>query len=432
VSGAAPRSPGLGRIAALGVVIACGHGGRTAPPGPAREGLSIALYVARDGSSLAMIDDRRWREVAGDVLVLDHLAPAAALAALVIEPLAGGALDVGTCLRARLSAVLEPGLADGATAAGALEDVIADPDPGEAISPGEDAAEDAAEDAEPGPAGDGAAATEALARVAPELRCAVHAAPGRYLVRVLYASPGLGYRAQHDLAMTAPDRATVVSRFAIATPGWHARAEVTLFDGLPGGELPAREVARETIALDGGTAVISAPPRDVAARLRWVYRGVAHGSDADDGDAPHAAQSAVWVWLELDDAALAPGPVRAHVEVAGEPPRDLDVPEADRRQAATALRLPLWSDEQLRGKRDHRLGLPAGASLIDHVAVSIANTGAATRDVWIEELLPPARLRPVVHAWPSEPILFENRLRLKLTVPGGKLERVRFEIAYDR
>jgi hypothetical protein len=229
--------------------------------------------------------------------------------------------------------------------------------------------------------------------------------------------------------MTAPDRATVVSRFAIATPVWHARAEVTLFDGLPGSEQPAREVARGTIVLDGGTAVIAAPPRDVAAQLRWVYRGVTHGDD--DGDAPRTAQPAVWVWLELDNLALAPGPVRAHVELAGEPIRDIDVPAAGRRQAATALRLPLWIDDQLRGKRDHWLGSPADQVVTDKLTVSIANTGAATRDVWIEETLNPARRRTVVHAWPSEPIILKNRLRLKLTVPGGKLERARFEIAYE-
>lgn len=33
---------------------------------------------------------------------------------------------------------------------------------------------------------------------------------------------------------------------------------------------------------------------------------------------------------------------------------------------------------------------------------------------------------------PSEPILLKSRLHLKLTVPAGKLERARFEIAYER
>ena len=29
-------------------------------------------------------------------------------------------------------------------------------------------------------------------------------------------------------------------------------------------------------------------------------------------------------------------------------------------------------------------------------------------------------------------IILKNRLRMKLTVPGGKLERVRLEFAYER
>lgn len=439
MSGAAPRSPGratsglspaLGHIAALGLLIACGHGGRAAPPSPAREGLSIALYAARSGGGFAVIDDRRWLEVAGDVLVIDHLEPDAALASLVIEPLAGGAIDVGACLRVRLSAAAEPGLASGAgieaATAGALEDVTPDPDPGEEPLAGELEVEDVA----PGLEGGEASARGELEGVDPELRCAVHAAPGRYLVRVHYVSARIGYRGLHDIAMTAPDRATLVSRFEIATPVWHTRAEVTLFDGLPGSEQPVREVARGTIVLDGGTAVLAAPRRDVAAQLRWVYGGVTHGDD--DGDAPRTSQPAVWVWLELEDLVLAPGSVRAHVELAGQPIRDIDVPAAGGRQAAAALHLPLWIDDQLRAKRDHWLGSRADPSVTDNVTVSIANTGAATRDVWIEEALNPARRRPVVRAWPSEPTVLKSRLRMKLTVPAGKLERARFEIAYER
>jgi hypothetical protein len=35
-------------------------------------------------------------------------------------------------------------------------------------------------------------------------------------------------------------------------------------------------------------------------------------------------------------------------------------------------------------------------------------------------------------AWPSEPAIIDHRLRLKLTVPAGKIERGGFEIAYER
>jgi len=88
-------------------------------------------------------------------------------------------------------------------------------------------------------------------------------------------------------------------------------------------------------------------------------------------------------------------------------------------------------DDQLRGRAEHWPGPPA-ETVIDKVTVSIANTGATMREVWIEEPLEPARRRTVVRAWPSEPTIANHRLRMKLTVPGGKIERARFEILYER
>jgi hypothetical protein len=246
----------IGALGVIGLGLACGrggHGGPAAPANAARAGVSIALYAHQGGGAYGVVDDRRWIEVAGEALVLDHVDPGAALSSLVIEPVAGGALEIGACLRDR----------------------IPDPPP----------------DADPVPG--------AARGFAPVLRCAVRAGRGRYLVRVLYVSPALGYRAQHDLAMTAPDRARVTSRFAIATPAWQARAEVTLFDGMPGTEAPPREVARGTIMLDGGVAVVAVPPREVAAQLRWIYRGAVRGDG--DGEAGRDPQPAVWVWLELAD-----------------------------------------------------------------------------------------------------------------------------------
>lgn len=396
---AASRWPGLprGPIGLIGLAVACGACGadrRVAPAAPAapantlREGLSIALYDHHGDGAYAVVDDRRWVDVTGDALVLDHVDPGAALSSLVIEPLAGGALDVGSCLRDRI------------------------PDPPAVV---------AAEGQPP--------AVPVRARFAPVLRCAVHAVQGRHLVRVLYVSPALGYRAQHDLTMTAPDRATVTSRFAIVTPVWHARADVTLFDGRTGGEQPPREIARGPILLDGGTAVIAVPPREVGAALRRVYRG----AGSDDGDSPHDSQPAVWVWLELDERALAlaPGPVHAHVALPQEGVRDIDVPAAGRRQAAAMLRLPLWIDDQLRGKRDRWTGSPDDQAGTDRLTVSVANTGAVTREVWIEEKLRPARRRTVTHAWPGAPTIVKNLLRMKLTVHAGRIEHAGFEITSE-
>lgn len=395
---AVPRSPPgfprgpieiIGRLGIIGLAVACGPGGPAAPAVPAntlREGVSIALYDRHDDGAYGLVDDRRWIDVTGDALVLEHVDPGAALPSLVIEPLDGGALDVGPCLRDRIPAP-----------------------PAVAVPEGQPPA------------------VPVRATFAPALRCEVHAAHGRHLVRVLYVSPALGYRAQHDIAMTAPDRATVTSRFAIVTPAWQARAEVTLFDGMPGVEQPPREVARGTILLDGGTAVLAVPPREARAALRRVYRGASQ----DDGGILRDSQPAVWVWLELDDVVLAPGPVHAHVALAGEGVRDIHVPAAGRRQDEAMLRLPLWIDGQLHGKRDHGSGLSSGAVTTDKLTVSVANTGMTTREVWIEEKLRPARRRTVTHAWPSEPTIVKHLLRMKLTVHAGKIEHAGVEITSE-
>jgi hypothetical protein len=118
----------------------------------------------------------------------------------------------------------------------------------------------------------------------------------------------------------------------------------------------------------------------------------------DDAESRRESQPAVWAWLDLDHLALAPGPVRAHVELAGQAARDIDVPAAGRRQTPATLRLPLWIDDQLRGKRDRWIGSRADGTTTDKLAVSIANTGQTTRDVWIEETLRPARSRTIIHA----------------------------------
>jgi len=137
------------------------------------------------------------------------------------------------------------------------------------------------------------------------------------------------------------------------------------------------------------------------------------------------------VWLELDRTALAPGPAHVHVELADQPIRDIEVPALGRRTVAGALGLPLWIDDELRGRRD-RWSQPRGsAAIVDRFAISVANLGTAARDVWIEEMLRPGRKRTVRHAWPAAPVVLETIARLKLTVAPGKIERCGFEIDYD-
>ena len=289
---------------------------------------------------------------------------------------------------------------------------------------------DARADASPDPR-DATPASDALS---PVLRCAARGRPGRYLVRLLYVSGLLGYRAQHDIAATAPGRATVVSRFAIVTPAWRTRADVALFDGGVGSA--PREIARGAIELDGSTAVLATPPREVTARLRRVYDGGVRRPEGPDPDDPRwgrESHPAVWVWLELGDLAdrLAPGPVHARVELAGEPVRDIDVPAAGRRRRGAELRLPLWIDEALRGKRNRWTEAPDDRVRSDRFLLSIANLGDTPREVWIEEPLRPAR-PTITRAWPRAPELGPHRLRLPLTVAPGATERAGFAIEYER
>jgi hypothetical protein len=368
-------------FACVALGLACMRGELAAPANLADAGIAIAIYRAGDRAGYAVVDDRRWVDVDGDSLVLDHIDPRAALSSLVIEAVDArrGALEVGACTRDRI----------------------------------------------PGPA---------APAFVPTLHCAVRGARGRRLVRVLYVLPGLDYRVSHDVAMTAADRATVASRFSIATPAWHRRAELTLHDGIPGAQQPPREIARGSIALDGGVAVLASPPRVVTAQLRRIYDGAVHRhGEIGPRDLRWRREShpAVWIWLELTGAALAPGPVRVHVELANQPIRDIDVPALGRRTVAGALALPLWIDDELRGRRDRWSQSHDDAAIVERFAISVANLGTTARDVWIEETLRPSRRRTVRHAWPSTPILLEASVRMKLTVSPGKIERCGFEIDYE-
>lgn len=347
----------------------------TAPVAGVAGGVSIALYERPGGDGYGVVDDRRWIDIAGDSVVLDRVDPGAALPSLVIEPLAGGAIDLGACLR-------DPG------AAGAL-------------------------------------------------RCTVRARPGRYLIRLLYVSSRLRYRSQHEATATTAGRATLWSRFSILTPDWRTRAELTLYDGAPGGEPAPREIARGGVMLDGGTAMIDLAAREVTARLRRVYDGAVRRSDGPDPRDPRwgrESQSSVWLWLEfpgLGDAGLAPGPVHVHLAVPGEATGDVDVAPPSRRTGGGELRLPLWVDDQLIGKRERSTEAPDDAVLSDRFAIAITNHGDTAREVWIEEALRPAARRSLANAWPRPPELGRHRLRLPLVVAPGATERARFAIDYE-
>lgn len=368
-------------LAACAVLAACHPHAPPSNSRPPDAGISIAIYAGEHGG-YAVVDDRRMLDVSGSTVLLSNIDPGAELASLVLEP-ADPALHIGPCVRER------------------MPDVPAQHEP----------------------------------RFVPVVQCTVTAPPGRYLVRILYVTPALVYRAQHDVDVRGERRARIASRYAITTPVWHAQADVALYDGVPGGPHAPREVARGTVALDGSVAVIAAAPRDVDWRLRRIYEGaVVTSEDSTDPAWGRDSVQAVWVWLALAKLRLAPGPVHVHLELAGEGVHELDVAPASRRQADepdAPLRLPLWVDESLRGSRQRILEYNDGAMIVERCLFGVANTGESTREVWIEEPMRRAARRRLDRAWPVRPLSDDDVLRMKLVVRPGPFVRAGYTLTYE-
>lgn len=382
---------------------------KIATPAP---GITMSFYRAGT-RSYTVVDDRRSVEVRGGMLLLDHVDPGAALPSLVIEPLGTSTLVVGQCDRDHETHTLaaDDALAKFGQWQERRRQRIADGDP----------------DPEPEPAPDGTVDV-----ISPVVRCNASGAEGAQRVRLLYVSSSLTYSAQHAVTMTTGDRATIATRFAIASPSWGGRADVALFEGVPGGDKPVLELARGSLALDGSTSVLGAPPRETPARVRRVYDGATRTGVGDATDPTWGRDSvhAVWVWLELDGATLSPGPTHAHLELPGETIRDIEVPSAGRQHTSSGTRLPLWIDDQLRGLRTRTVVGAEGTSLVDRFIVSISSTATEPREVWIEEKLRPAKRRTLKAGWPTKPVLGSDVARTKVMVKPGGVERVGYSIEY--
>jgi len=407
---------------------ACGaRAVREPAPATPTEGLALAIYASGE-RSYGVVDDRRTIEVANDTLVLDRIDPAAALQSLVIEPLGDDPLRVVSCVRERVDAS-PAALSQLAEARGERPKrmiVVHDlHDP----SPERFHFEDTNE-MEP-------AVVPGAGVLSPLVRCRVEARAGKHLVRVLHVTSTLAFRTQHDLTMTDAERVRITTRFAIATPVWRSRANVVLYEGLPGDETPPHELARGPIILDGSTAIIASEARELPARLRSIYDGtkLEDSDDVEPNDIVwgRASRHQVWVWVEVTDtsARLAKGAVRAHVELPDQPARDLDIAADLGHQAAEATRFPLWIDEDLLGSRRRTIERADGVLITDRVQLSISNLGTRPREVWIEERLRTAKRRSLVQAWPSRPTLAKDVARTKLTLAPGQTERLGFTIDYE-
>lgn len=404
------------------------------PHGPpknvkAREaGVSIAVYE-RDGAGYSVIDDRRWIELGTQTsILLSNIDPGADLASLVLEP-SSSALHVGSCTRERLP---EPTVVDNLEAYSKKQmEIQAQLDRERRIRAIR------GEPMPPPPPPPRTGLSDEPARYIPVVRCEVAGPPGKYLVRMLYVSTTLRYRAQHDVELSADGtKATVISRFALETPSWRQRAEVVLFDGVPGGEHPPTEVTRGNVELDGTVAILAIAPKQTTAEIRRVYDGaLLNGEDETDPLWGRESQQSIWVWLELGALKLAPGPIHIHLEES-DGPRDVDVPATSRKQEDepnAPLRLPLWTDDELRPSRTRTTEYSDGNDLTERYVFSIGNTGDVARDVYIEEHLRPAKKRKIEHPWPKKSTTAapHDVLRTKLEVKPGTVIRAGYTMTYS-
>jgi hypothetical protein len=392
------------------------------------EGLAIAIY-SNGERGYGVVDDRRTIEVAGDTVFLDRIDPASALQSLVIEPLGSDPIRIISCVRERIDdsaaalAQLTQARGERRRRVIVLSDVHGNPTADRFHFEDTDAMEPAIR---PSPS-----------VLSPIVRCRVNARAGKHLVRVMHVTSTLTFATQHDLTMTAADRAHVTTRFAIATPTWRSRATVTLFDGVPGDKTPPAELARAPIVLDGSTAIITSPSRDLPARLRSVYDGTKL-DDSDDVKPSdivwgRESRNQVWVWLELSDASarLPRGPLRVHLELPDPPIRDVAIAADLRAQTPEHTRYPLYVDHDLLGTRERTIERADGVMITDRIALAVANLGAQPREVWVEERLRTARRRSLVQAWPSRPTFSKDIARTKLTIAPGKTQRLGFTIDYE-
>jgi hypothetical protein len=396
--------------AAPGLALAVAAAGCHAHPAPLHgtapdAGISIALYRQGD-TAYGIVDDRRVIDIDTDRVLLANIDPGAALASLVIET--GSAdLRIGPCTRQRLPDTVAP--TDDADRPEIHHEnppvtELRVPPPREPVI------------------------TRTL-RYAPVVECAAHGKRGRYPVRIIYVSDALAYRVQHQIALGDPATATIDSRFVLQTPPWHTSASVVVFDGIPGGARPPRDVAHGTLTLDGGTSVVLAPARDVHASVRYIVR------QSGPGDA-HAA--AVWATLELPGITLAPGPIHLHVTLDGDDrwiaTTTPDDDESDESAGESSpLRLPMWIDDRLRVER-HRVAIEDtgdGTHLVELVDVKVTNTGSVPGDVLMFEHVRKSKHRRIENAHPTKPFTRGDTIITKLAVMPGRTARATYVLVTD-
>ncbi len=369
------------------------------------EGTAIAVYLGRDpGSAIALIDDRQRITVANNTILLDRVEPGSQ--PLLIEPLEPlpdrQPFQVGACTHERVagSSLDLLGTPRVSAKAGQPRQPLPIPPPGV---------------------------------ITPQLRCAVTAAPGTHLVRVVQYTPLPGFQTLHEAHYDGGERAKLTTRFVIKSLTWgRQRAALTVFEGLPGGDRSPSPIARGEVVLDGSTTVLANPPIEAPARLRVIYDGGVTTGAASPTDPAwrRDSKTIVTTVLELDGVDLPAGQI--DVRFVGVQLRDTTVAQRDRERGGDTLRLQLDSVTALRGERRNTVEVSTGKSgklITNKIAITVSNTSDEPKSVTIEEQLRPGVKRVTTQLPPTAKLVGDTVRADVVVAPRGN-QRLEIKVTY--
>ena len=362
-------------------------------------GTTLAVYLGEDpAGAIALIDDRQQISVANNTFLLDRLAPGA-------QPILIESLDrlpdpqfrVGACTHERIanSSLELLGTPRVAAKSGRPRQPLPTPPPGV---------------------------------VAPQLRCAVTAAPGTHLVRVVQHAPMPGFQTFHEAHYDGGERAKLTTRFVIRSLAWgKQRASLTVFEGLPGGDRSPSPIARGEVVLDGTTTVLANPPISAPARLRVIYDGGVTSAAAPTELAwRRDSRTAVVTVLELDGVALPAGQIDVHF--SGIELRDATVAQRERERIGDTLRLQLDAVTALRGER-RTTAEKTGKLIEQRITLTVTNLSDDPKPVSIEERLRPGVKRTKLELPPVAKLVGDT-VRADVVVPPHGNQRLEIKVTY--
>lgn len=435
-------------------LAACPSGrGPDHPTGSSQEGLSLTYYADRKATPEAttvdhmlVVEQRRWIDVGADkTLDIDQIDDGADLESLVIESLSNpGGLVLGGCSRdlislhgAETSWIGRKGeitVDHGRTATGTVTAV----QDGKVLLAGDDGTVTAIDMQE--------ARSFRLIGGGSRVRCQVESGAGKQLVRVVYTTPGLTFASEQQMVVKVDAKgkgtAAITPRFTVYTPPWQIVADVSLYDGVPGGAHPPHEVFHGPVTLTGDAVIVAGTTKTVPAEVLSIFRGAISypGEPPHDTNWHYNSTVDVWDYLELDlgDDTMPPGRVMLEVSQGDDPVPQPAILEADAIEMVDPasdqtgrIRIKLWQASDLRGQRQKWTMSTLDTGMVESVLCSVANGGSRPREVVVEEEMRPARRREVDKPFPRKPTVRNGILRTRLTVPPGGLGRVGYVLNYE-